>query len=147
MNNDTECLSRALRAATSAGKSILEVMQQIRGPFGMIYYEAASRRLWFGRDCLGRRSLLWQTPPRTDGLIQLMIASTGLSDPESSDIDVLDGQEQEEASTSGFVNAMVQEVPAVGLYCIELNKSFTLMHQSSVTSRVSGTNRCSRMHS
>ena len=38
--------------------TILEALSRIRGPFAMVYLDLESGKLWFGRDCLGRRSLL-----------------------------------------------------------------------------------------
>lgn len=36
----------------------LQILRSIEGPFAFIYFEKASRRIYFGRDRLGRRSLL-----------------------------------------------------------------------------------------
>ena len=38
--------------------SLLEAISHISGPFAMIYMDLENNCLWFGRDCLGRRSLL-----------------------------------------------------------------------------------------
>ena len=37
---------------------ILEIMQSIEGPWAFIYFDDAENKLFFGRDKLGRRSLL-----------------------------------------------------------------------------------------
>jgi asparagine synthetase B (glutamine-hydrolysing) len=47
-----------LLAALTAGKPVWKVMEGIEGPWAMVYYSSKDRKLWFGRDCLGRRSLL-----------------------------------------------------------------------------------------
>ncbi|KRX93568.1 Calcineurin subunit B type 1, partial [Trichinella pseudospiralis] len=36
----------------------IEVVQQLEGPWAMIYYDARCKTLSFGRDCFGRRSLV-----------------------------------------------------------------------------------------
>ena len=42
-------------AATSA---VIRLLSSIRGPYAFVFYDALNRRLYYGRDCLGRRSLL-----------------------------------------------------------------------------------------
>lgn len=37
---------------------LLEAISHISGPYAMIYLDVETHCLWFGRDCLGRRSLL-----------------------------------------------------------------------------------------
>ncbi|XP_063234345.1 asparagine synthetase domain-containing protein 1 isoform X2 [Bacillus rossius redtenbacheri] len=51
--SDTEVLSAEL----SSG-SFLEVMPAVRGPYSVAYWDPRAGRLWFGRDRLGRHSLL-----------------------------------------------------------------------------------------
>lgn len=49
-------LSNASRHADSQSR-ILRVIEQIRGPFALVYYDGKDK-LYYGRDCLGRRSLM-----------------------------------------------------------------------------------------
>ena len=49
VENDTE---------VSTDHSIPELLSSIHGPFAFIFWEEKKKRLWFGRDPLGRRSLL-----------------------------------------------------------------------------------------
>jgi asparagine synthetase B (glutamine-hydrolysing) len=49
-------LSKASRQSDSQS-SILRVIEQVRGPFALVYYDG-HRKLYYGRDCLGRRSLM-----------------------------------------------------------------------------------------
>ncbi|KAF1990746.1 cytoplasm protein [Aulographum hederae CBS 113979] len=37
---------------------VLDILSSIRGPFAFVFYDASNTRLFFGRDCLGRRSLV-----------------------------------------------------------------------------------------
>ncbi|EGG14893.1 hypothetical protein DFA_10766 [Cavenderia fasciculata] len=39
-------------------REIVNTLVKIQGPFAFVYWNSKSRRLWFGRDVLGRRSLL-----------------------------------------------------------------------------------------
>ncbi|CAH7671245.1 asparagine synthase-domain-containing protein [Phakopsora pachyrhizi] len=38
--------------------SVLDVMRSIEGPYAFIYYDSKDKKIWFGRDPLGRRSLM-----------------------------------------------------------------------------------------
>ncbi|KAK4035016.1 asparagine synthase-domain-containing protein [Parachaetomium inaequale] len=49
-------------AGVAAGvDAVLEVLRGIEGPFAFVYYDAGAGRVFFGRDRLGRRSLLRAT--------------------------------------------------------------------------------------
>ena len=61
-DNDTLILSRLLSLYSSsqcAEGNIVKVLGNVRGEWALIYYVAASNRIYFGRDFLGRRSLLY----------------------------------------------------------------------------------------
>lgn len=58
-----------------SGKKVWEVMGQIEGPWAMVFYDASKRRLWYGRDCLGRRSLMRKMIPETG---ELLLSSVGV---------------------------------------------------------------------
>lgn len=55
--NDTGFLSNALSNAQSQ-EEILHIISCIHGPFAFIYWKKSLQRLYYGRDVLGRRSLL-----------------------------------------------------------------------------------------
>ncbi|GME24468.1 Asparagine synthase [Neofusicoccum parvum] len=38
--------------------AVADCVSRIRGPYAFVFYDAIGRRLFYGRDCLGRRSLL-----------------------------------------------------------------------------------------
>lgn len=67
--NDTEAVfallsnassSRSLQEpeASASDDPVLEALRSIEGPFAFIYYDKPARRVYYGRDRLGRRSLL-----------------------------------------------------------------------------------------
>lgn len=59
--NDGEAIFALLLAASGCntdGEAVLDVLRSIVGPFAFVYFDAASSRLYYGRDRLGRRSLL-----------------------------------------------------------------------------------------
>jgi asparagine synthetase B (glutamine-hydrolysing) len=63
--NDSELVfDLLLRASADAEGSHLQVirtLEKIQGPFALVYYDAQGQRLYYGRDCLGRRSLVKTT--------------------------------------------------------------------------------------
>ncbi|XP_068656690.1 uncharacterized protein [Aristolochia californica] len=88
--NDAETLLHALEACCSCeGKehppichssgrkkiSVSELLSTIKGPWALIYWQAWSRKIWFGRDAFGRRSLLVHWPTSDDPRFLLCSAS------------------------------------------------------------------------
>ncbi|KAG0150251.1 hypothetical protein CROQUDRAFT_652686 [Cronartium quercuum f. sp. fusiforme G11] len=66
--NDGERLFQELESR-AIGDSVSEVLKVIEGPYAFIYYDAARYQLWFGRDPLGRRSLMLAKPDMVDDTI------------------------------------------------------------------------------
>ena len=56
-HNDGAALLSALAAESSADESpegrVIAVLSALRGPWALVYWQAASGRLWFGRDAVG----------------------------------------------------------------------------------------------
>ncbi|KAF8924985.1 hypothetical protein BGZ58_001243 [Dissophora ornata] len=59
----------------------LGIMAKIEGPYAFVYYHSTSRTVYFGRDCLGRRSLLWHKEGADESNIDLpfILTSVGYS--------------------------------------------------------------------
>ena len=83
-----------LLAALTAGNPVWKVMEGIEGPWAMVYYSSKDKKLWFGRDCLGRRSLLQKRMVNSGALV---LSSVGM--------DMTDWT----------------EVGVEGLWCLDLN--------------------------
>eukprot|EP00127_Corallochytrium_limacisporum_P007089 Clim_evm8s242 gene=Clim_evmTU8s242 len=60
--SDTDAIARAMRAIAqrpdAVEAALSRVIAGIRGPFAFVFYHAGKGRLYYGRDVLGRRSLL-----------------------------------------------------------------------------------------
>ena len=56
--SDTEDLLEELNDATNDDE-ILSVLSSIHGPWAFTYWDNEAKKLWIGRDVLGRRSLCW----------------------------------------------------------------------------------------
>lgn len=95
--NDTAVVSQRLSSCNSPAE-ILSVLSSIRGPWGFVYYQKAGHFLWFGRDFFGRRSLLWKFDADAELLTLTSVA----------------------AQTSEADQSAWQEVPAIGVYRIDL---------------------------
>lgn len=68
-DNDSKALLRALAIAghahgrtDAAENAIARVLSRLRGPWALVYWQESSQRLWYGRDVVGRRSLLVHRP-------------------------------------------------------------------------------------
>jgi asparagine synthetase B (glutamine-hydrolysing) len=67
--NDSKALSRALAAAGRTGSAedaIAHVLSRLRGPWALVYWHESAQRLWYGRDVVGRRSLIVHHPNAAD---------------------------------------------------------------------------------
>ncbi|KAJ2960335.1 hypothetical protein NQZ79_g4310 [Umbelopsis isabellina] len=101
--NDTQMLMRELEQINEieddwSDSQVLDVLQRIEGPYSIVYWQASTSRLWFARDCLGRRSLLWHKPTSAEDNFYLSSISS------TADV--------------GFW----EEVPANGIYCIHMDR-------------------------
>lgn len=64
-----------LAALTAAGADVSAVLSTVRGPWALAFFHAPSETLWFGRDVLGRRSLLLRRPQAgQEGLVLASVA-------------------------------------------------------------------------
>ncbi|KAF9581305.1 hypothetical protein BGW38_001727 [Lunasporangiospora selenospora] len=90
----------------SHAQQFLKIMSKIEGPYAFVYYHASSQKVYFGRDCLGRRSLLWHKPSadNQDVTLPFVLTSVGYSVYQT-DLLPLD------------------EVPADGIYAFSLKES------------------------
>ncbi|CEO94593.1 hypothetical protein PBRA_000378 [Plasmodiophora brassicae] len=61
--SDTTFLRDVLRECRGDPAEIARSLSRVRGPFAIVYYAHASRRLFLCRDMLGRRSLLTRQQP------------------------------------------------------------------------------------
>ncbi|XP_024393279.1 uncharacterized protein [Physcomitrium patens] len=61
------------RDTTGVHKTVPKILSALRGPWALVYWQAKHQLLWFGRDVLGRRSLLLHRPSLSDP--RLLLAS------------------------------------------------------------------------
>ena len=105
----------ALTAATDAA-GIVAVLERIRGPWALAFWQADAQQLWFGRDYFGRRSLLWRwCGTRSGGVQQLELVSVSPADGPAEHHGQGRGQRPEDTSELGSW----EEVPATGVFCLD----------------------------
>ncbi|XP_078496642.1 asparagine synthetase domain-containing protein 1-like [Lissotriton helveticus] len=80
---------------------ILTLLSSVRGPWSFIYYQASIHSLSFGRDYMGRRSLLWQFSDNLKEAICLTSVKALCSESEN----------------------QWKEVPASGIFRVDLEES------------------------
>lgn len=90
---DTNIISAELRSTTD----IMSVLRKIEGPYCFVYYQKSSHTLYFGRDIIGRHSLLLKVDSKADSLTLASVANKKIQ---------------------GIV-----EVPAIGIFAMNLNMS------------------------
>ncbi|KAJ9580611.1 hypothetical protein L9F63_024226 [Diploptera punctata] len=89
-SSDTLNLNKAL----GESGNVLSVLRCIRGPYSVIYFDAKHQHLYFGRDRLGRHSLLWSCD-REGHIIITSVAKRNSLD--------------------------FEEIPSVGIFRIDMN--------------------------
>lgn len=69
-------LGNASSSETGSGDAILDALRSIEGPFSFVYFDAPSQTLYYGRDRLGRRSLLLCRDDAEGSLVISSVAET-----------------------------------------------------------------------
>ncbi|KAI1753918.1 asparagine synthase-domain-containing protein [Xylaria castorea] len=82
--NDGEAVFSMLQSPASSPSQareahVVDVLRSIEGPFAFVYYDSAAGRVYYGRDRLGRRSLLIKSSSETDSITLSSIASVPTS--------------------------------------------------------------------
>ncbi|GLI65455.1 hypothetical protein VaNZ11_008836 [Volvox africanus] len=67
--------------AESDPRSVPELVSRLRGPWALLFWDPIRQLLWFGRDLLGRRSLLVHFPSAADPRLLLSSVSELPRDP------------------------------------------------------------------
>ncbi|XP_068200489.1 asparagine synthetase domain-containing protein 1 [Palaemon carinicauda] len=91
--SDTKYISDAL--GSKEEDDIILFFSKIKGPWSFVYFRKEEKRLYFGRDMFGRHSLLWQKPQEVCPIFMI----TSISHRKEN----------------------VEEIPALGIYYIDLN--------------------------
>ncbi|KAF1944590.1 hypothetical protein EJ02DRAFT_83504 [Clathrospora elynae] len=65
----TKLLGACTASSDKSEQAVIDVLASIRGPYALVFYDAFNKRIYYGRDCLGRRSLLRKSS--SDGTLVL----------------------------------------------------------------------------
>ncbi|XP_078436078.1 asparagine synthase family protein [Wolffia australiana] len=95
--------------------SIPDTLSSIKGPWALIYWQAKSRTLWFGRDVFGRRSLLVHWPNKKDPHFILSSVSpfatvNEISDERYQGVDILDACHDWEELSCGIYSLCMESL-------------------------------------
>lgn len=71
------CKSVATNSRTSSLEAVTKLLCEIRGPFAFVFYDALHSYIYYGRDCLGRRSLLRKSTPNNELILSSVCESSG----------------------------------------------------------------------
>jgi asparagine synthetase B (glutamine-hydrolysing) len=110
--NDTTTVLEALDKCSS-DEEVLAILSSIRGPWAMVYMQYSTGRMWFGRDVFGRRSLLWHLPSEVEDFF----AVTSVAAKDSLD--------WEHSVGDADKDQLWKEIPAVGVFYVDLKKLFS----------------------
>lgn len=95
--NDTELVSRLLAQHCADVDDLTDILETVHGPWAFAYFRRTDNTLFFGRDKLGRRSLVWRKSNTSgDFFSKFELCSTGF----------------------GLDNGDWQEVPTTGVFSI-----------------------------
>lgn len=71
LKNVSSCASSGPETAASCSRchrpTVVRILSELRGPWALAYWQAGNRTLWYGRDFVGRRSLVAHLPDELDG--------------------------------------------------------------------------------
>ncbi|KAF4537247.1 Asparagine synthase [Lasiodiplodia theobromae] len=107
------------RDLPNSASAVVDCISRIRGPYAFVFYDAIGHRLFYGRDCLGRRSLLQSTNDAGDFVLSSIC--------------------------DGHVSSSWREVEADGIYMVDLDASIsTTFHVTHIPYLHAGTNDVAR---
>jgi len=90
---------------SAAHVKIADALGQINGPYAFVFYDSRHKKLYFGRDCLGRRSLLKSYNAQGD-LVLSSVSDLGISEQwvevEADGVNFIDFDQKAEASSDPF---------------------------------------------
>ncbi|XP_047047855.1 asparagine synthetase domain-containing protein C4F6.11c [Lolium rigidum] len=105
-----------------SGKSVPQILSTIKGPWALIYWQADSKTLWFGRDAFGRRSLLVHWPTPDDSRFILSSVSPPSLSGNKSATEVIGLESGADPDFSGGTKVSYWEELPCGIYSIHLKR-------------------------
>lgn len=66
-SDTSSILSLLVQACQDGGEGVVAALSGVEGPFAVAFWDERAKTLWFGRDRLGRRSLLVKRPEAGGG--------------------------------------------------------------------------------
>ncbi|KAJ6215663.1 hypothetical protein RDWZM_010163 [Blomia tropicalis] len=113
--SDTKQLLDALINVKNDQDEIPSIISSIHGPWALTFWDNCTKRLWIGRDILGRRSLCWNTNFRDQVLIVSSVSH------------VYDESANRKPLPIGVLNPSMltfEEIPTDGIYCFDFGQTY-----------------------
>ena len=109
--SDTEYIEQSLCDSVSEDQ-ILSFLSVIKGPWTLIYYHKDSSRLYFGRDVIGRHSLLWNQFRSLNNVSEIEDPLKGTNCRSNPSLVI---------TSVGTADNTLEEIPALGLFYLDCN--------------------------
>lgn len=94
---EVEASASASTSTEETEKKILDVFRAIEGPFAFVYWHEKGRKILFGRDRLGRRSLMMKRDERTGEVVLSSVAELTSGGTDEANADGSNGWKEVEA--------------------------------------------------
>lgn len=91
-NDTTVIFGRLLDAARQGDEAefaILDVFGKIAGPYAFVFYNASSSQIYFGRDNLGRRSLIMQKDESESSMLTISSVANSVTTARAREVEAL----------------------------------------------------------
>ncbi|CAD1479397.1 unnamed protein product, partial [Heterotrigona itama] len=95
--DDRRCDTNALSSALQSSSNVPSVFREIQGPYSFVYFQKSTNLLYFGRDIVGRHSLLLKANSDENTLTLTSVASKEVNE--------------------------IVEIPAIGIFVVNLDDS------------------------
>jgi len=118
-----QVLSSLTRTDNNIGKNLLKSLDRIEGPWSVVYWHNDSQTLWFGRDRLGRRSLLlrYEKGDDDDNVLKSLRISSVLSVHDDEKYVVPTDKDRYK-----MIPSVWQAIPPIGLFGVRFKNDGSL---------------------
>ncbi|XP_023288092.1 asparagine synthetase domain-containing protein 1 isoform X3 [Orussus abietinus] len=86
--------------------NISQILKDVEGPYSFVYFQRHKNLLYFGRDCIGRHSLLIKLNLERNFIMLTSAASKNVNEPEAADIQYLEDISYYESIEEAMTNLL-----------------------------------------
>lgn len=142
--NDTSKIMSLIQTSLAAndndtGRCIVDALDTVEGPWAIVFWHARTKTLWFGRDRLGRRSLLLRPEYDDDDddttassvksrTIRSLLVSSVVPHDAKDDACFVRCDDENDRTKPIFRPSVWQAIPPAGLFGVQLSSDETYLH-------------------